>query len=101
MTTSLFFSVGLCFGGRAIIGWTCDPCSPCSLWRPCIIAGIALHYAYRVSITVNKGLTVYITFVRALAVSSVDNAVKNLNKSLRRVYGETSVFCLLIGGIYH
>ena len=96
--TDLFpLSVGFCFGGRAIVCWTCDPCSPCSLWRPCIITALLLHVAYNICIAVNKGVTVYITFVRALAVSTVENAIKSQSKEPRRVYRETIACCLLIG----
>ena len=85
-----FSDVSVCLFYPLMAVWskTCDPCLPCGPAFVCFCMHRFLTYATSFMYIVNRFTAVYITFVRAKALTTLKNAMASLNKAPRKVLKE-------------
>ena len=91
-------SVCTIYIGIAIWSWNCQPCLPCSQAFSCKLTFAVMIHALIILVIWNRIMTLYITFMRAKAVSNTTNAMASQNKAEQRVLVEL-VFFGFIGTI--
>ena len=80
--------VGVIYATQAMCHWCFDACS---MTRTAIIA---VNQLQSIAIFSNRGITLYVTWIRAVAVGSV-TAESFQNKRLPRIFAEITLFILL------
>ena len=84
----------------AVFSWACDPCAPCKEASACFHFHTIAYFFWFISFTANQWLTVFITYIRARALWSINGALisqnKTQNRMLLELVGATALCCIAV-----
>ena len=84
--------MGISFLWGALWQSLCDPCMPCDQSKLCFIHQRFLFAFLCLCLSLNRSLTLYITYSRAKAVSNLQNAIKWLEMPVKTVIKRMALF---------